>query len=198
MKSLLGVVAAYVLLIASLLVGQRAMPIDESTWPAAYDHHFSKYRKRYFGPFTDWRWFKAQAIVESNLRPGAVSPDGARGVMQIMPATYRDLHRRYRYLDELQGIHWDIATGIYLDRYLYDKWADRVDDTQRWWFTFASYNVGFRGMLDARRAAREYKKDPTKWSQVSEFVPRETRNYVSRIQRLMGVEFRLPPRRESL
>jgi len=40
-----------------------------------YDEFFKKYTARYFGNSADWRVFKAQAIVESGLRPTVVSPD---------------------------------------------------------------------------------------------------------------------------
>lgn len=39
----------------------------------------------------DWRLFKAMAKTESNFRPNAVSGCGALGLMQVMPATARDL-----------------------------------------------------------------------------------------------------------
>ena len=49
-----------------------------------YDPIFRKYTKRYFGVGTDWRWFKAQGMAESDLTPGARSRVGARGIMQLM------------------------------------------------------------------------------------------------------------------
>jgi soluble lytic murein transglycosylase-like protein len=55
---------------------------------ARYDPIFQKYAKRYFGAGTDWRWFKAQGMAESDLTPGARSRVGARGIMQLMPSTY--------------------------------------------------------------------------------------------------------------
>jgi hypothetical protein len=41
-----------------------------------------------------WRLWAAQLYAESRCDPGAVSPVGARGIAQIMPATGRDLARR--------------------------------------------------------------------------------------------------------
>ena len=55
--------------------------------PDDYDRLFRKYTKHYFGPHFDWRWFKAQGIAESGLRPNAHSSAGAKGIMQILPAT---------------------------------------------------------------------------------------------------------------
>ena len=36
-----------------------------------FDPIFKKYTKRYFGVGTDWHWFKAQGMAESDLTPGA-------------------------------------------------------------------------------------------------------------------------------
>ena len=38
-----------------------------------YDPSFKKYAKRYFGAGTDWRWFKAQGMAESDLTPSVRS-----------------------------------------------------------------------------------------------------------------------------
>ena len=47
-----------------------------------FDHHFSKYSKRYFGPAIDWRYFKAQAVAESRLEENATSAAGAVGALE--------------------------------------------------------------------------------------------------------------------
>ena len=56
---------------------------------ARFDQYFRKYGKRYFGVGYDWRRFKAQAMAESNMDSTATSAVGARGLMQLMPATAR-------------------------------------------------------------------------------------------------------------
>jgi len=33
-----------------------------------YDRYFRKCTRRYFGAVFDWKWFKAHAIAESNLK----------------------------------------------------------------------------------------------------------------------------------
>ena len=60
----------------------------------AYDRHFRKYSKRFFGVGFDWHFFKSQAVAESNLREEARSGAGAVGLMQIMPSTFEEIQDR--------------------------------------------------------------------------------------------------------
>ncbi len=69
-----------------LLLG---LPLAAQALTDRYDPTFRKYSKRFFGVGFDWRLFKAQGMTESNLNPAATSWVGARGVMQLMPTTFR-------------------------------------------------------------------------------------------------------------
>ena len=173
------------LLVVLFLPERAALPVDHSSWSVRYDHQFSKYSKRYFGPISDWRWFKAQAIVESNLRPDVVSPVGAHGLMQISPIAYAEIRRQHPYINTPDGPRWNIASGIYLMRQLFNMWTRKVTAHQQWWFALASYNAGFQRVLDIRRIAREHHRDDAVWLNVAKYAPRETRNYVHRVRRLM-------------
>jgi membrane-bound lytic murein transglycosylase F len=86
--------------------------VDHPQWTRKYDKHFKKYAKHYFGPGTDWRWFKAQAIAESNLRPSAKNPSGATGIMQILPSTFREIRETNPHFASLREPRWNIAAGI--------------------------------------------------------------------------------------
>src|SRR3954469_6866865 len=79
---------------ALLAVLLFAQPGRAQRWPGPadrYDDTFRKYSKRFFGPGFDWQYFKAQAMAESNLQPNAKSRVGARGLMQLMPSTYKEI-----------------------------------------------------------------------------------------------------------
>ena len=148
-----------------------------------YDRHFKKYSKRYFGPHFDWRWFKSQGIAESGLDPDATSEAGARGLMQIMPATYREIRRENPHFLDADQPRWNIAAGIFYDRTLYDKWRTPPAGEQRLLFTFGSYNAGYG------RIYKAFRQDPDRsgsWHTVTRFVPPQTRHYVRRIQKLMN------------
>ena len=158
-------------------------PVDSDKWTDEYDRHFRKYSKRYFGPLFDWHWFKAQAIAESNLNADAVSHVGARGLMQIMPDTFKEITDKNPHFAEVDQPRWNIAAGIYYDRLLYRKFPTTpVQD--RLYLALASYNAGFGRILIA---SRKLLTDSPLWQEVKPYMPRETRDDGDRIKILLGV-----------
>ena len=164
--------------------GQAAKGPEEKIddWTDRYDAHFRKYAKHYFGPGMDWRWFKAQAIAESGLKPDARSKSGARGIMQIMPGTFREIQKKNTHLKDVDSPRWNIAAGIYYDRQLYRKWVSPPPGEERLYFAFGSYNAGYTRIKNTFQ-----KLDPPEaaWQHVERHVPGQTRHYVRRIRRLM-------------
>src|SRR5215204_3640114 len=73
-----------------------------------YDATFRKYSKRYFGVGYDWRIFKAQAMAESEMNPNARSWVGARGLMQLMPSTYKEIQSRSATFGSIDDPEWNI------------------------------------------------------------------------------------------
>ena len=171
---------------ASLL---KELGVSDRRWTDKYDRYFSKYSKRFFGPGLDWRWFKAQGIAESGLKHSAISRVGAKGIMQIMPATYKEITGRLRqsWIQSIDDPKWNIPAGIFYDHYLYELW-DEVEGSaiDRLAFTFSSYNCGYSRTRQARRSCGE--TICTEWLKVQEHVPGETRAYVIKVMALMGVE----------
>ena len=66
------------LLIPAVALAIKDPPVDDEHWSKKYDGMFRKYSKHYFGPHVNWKWFKSQAIAESNLKPAARSPTSCR------------------------------------------------------------------------------------------------------------------------
>jgi len=171
---------------AVALAAVKDPPLSDKKWGSKYDHHFRKYSKRYFGPNFDWRWFKAQGIAESNLRPHARSRTGAVGVMQILPSTYKEIKSKNPHLLGIKTPRWNIAAGIYYDRQMYKNWGKKdFSSHERLAFAFGSYNAGFGGVRKAYKKANKVHSKIETWDQVSSFSPKETRNYVKRIRGLM-------------
>ena len=166
---------------AAAWAGHELEPVHSEQWTRDYDPHFRKYAKRYFGPHFDWRWFKAQAIAESRLDPGARSPVGARGVMQLMPATFEEIRRENPHFIDLDEPRWNIAAGIYYDRQLFRKWRG-LPEMDRLYLALASYNAGYGRVRSGYRKASEPVKG---WNDVRDHLPGQTRAYVGKIQGLM-------------
>jgi len=159
-------------------------PVHSDKWTDQYDRHFRKYSKRYFGPLFDWHWFKAQAIAESALNADAHSDVGAVGLMQLMPSTFKEINDTNPHFAEVQSPRWNIAAGIYYDRTLYRKFP-KTPEQDRLYLALASYNAGYGRIL---KIARQLDTDRPTWDEVKLNIPGETRAYVSRIRKLMGIE----------
>lgn len=186
----LGLMVLGTLVLASPLAGQRVTE--------RYDPTFRKYSKRFFGVAFDWRLFKAQAMTESNLNPTASSRAGARGIMQLMPSTFREVRTKNPVWHSIDHAEWNIAAGIYHDRRLWRLWSDSVAVADHRHFMFASYNAGRGPILRARTLAEKRSLDPRAWASIETVAPqvrgwrhRETLNYVRRIQEnLAGMDYR--------
>ncbi len=154
-----------------------------------YDDYFRKYTKHYFGVGADWSWFKAQAVAESNLNPTAQSSAKARGVMQLMPATYAELQKKNPDLGNIEDPRWNIAAGIYYDRQIWNRLSDLSVEIERRRFMFGSYNAGPATISRARRFAKAEGQLDHEWQSVANVAPkvpqwrhRETLGYINRIE----------------
>ena len=160
-----------------------------------YDKYFSKYTKHYFGPAFNWRHFKAQAVAESRLKKDAASHVGAIGIMQIMPATYKEVTKRHRHIKGCStDPQWNIAAGISYNRSIWNifkadrPFQDRLD------FTFGAYNAGKGNIIRAQKRAQRSGLNPNGWSSIEQTLPqitgrhsRETLNYVEKIKTIKQV-----------
>jgi membrane-bound lytic murein transglycosylase F len=140
-----------------------------------FDGIFQKYAKRYFGAGTDWRWFKAQGMAESDLTPTARSRVGARGIMQLMPSTYGQIKSALPRFGKIDDPEWNIAAGILHDHDLWELWNRDVPEDQRWAFMFASYNAGEGTIMRARRTAMAEKLDQSRWPMIERVAPKVER-----------------------
>lgn len=187
------------LAVVVLLLSTSALPAQHRPGATTdrYDHLFKKYSKRFFGPAYDWRLFKAQAMTESNLSPEATSRVGARGLMQLMPSTFREVQTKNPEFESIDDPEWNIAAGISYDRWLWRIWDEHPTLQDRKDFMFGSYNAGSGTLRRAQETARSRQLDERCWQSIAEVAPnvkgwryRETLEYVRRIHgnavRLVG------------
>lgn len=162
-----------------------------------FDPIFRKYTKRYFGVGTDWRRFKAQGMAESDLTPTARSRVGARGIMQLMPATYGLIRTALPQFGAIDNPEWNIAAGILHDRDHWNMYKKDVDEAERWDFMFAGYNAGEGTIMRARKAALAARLNDRTWQSIESVAPKvdrwrylETLDYVRKIR---ANHAKLPP-----
>ena len=174
---------------AAAALSQAADARAQRKATARFDPIFIKYTKRYFGIGTDWRPFKAQGMAESGLSPTAQSRVGARGIMQLMPSTYRQIQSALPQFGRIDNPEWNIAAGILHDRDLWTLWKKDVPDDERWAFMFAGYNAGEGTIMRARRSAAAARLDDRSWRSIERVAPtverwryEETLGYVRTIQ----------------
>lgn len=141
---------------------------------------FQKYGEQYR---VDWVLMAAQGYQESGLDQKVRSKVGAIGVMQVMPATGKDMK-----VGDIQKIEPNIHAGVKYIRFMIDQYyADEpMDDLNKALFAFASYNAGPNRIRSLREVAAKRGLDPNKWFNnvevvVSEKIGRETVQYVSNI-----------------
>ncbi|MBS3804349.1 MAG: membrane-bound lytic murein transglycosylase MltF [Oleiphilaceae bacterium] len=115
----------------------------------------------------DWKLLAAVAYQESHLRPDATSPTGVRGLMMLTQNTAKQVGISNR-LNPEQSIQ---GGARYITR-VHGKIPGRIPEPDRTWFALASYNVGFGHLEDARILTQAGGKNPDRWMDVKEFLPR--------------------------
>jgi membrane-bound lytic murein transglycosylase MltF len=141
---------------------------------------FQKYGAQYkFDPLM----LAAQGYQESQLNQHAKSHVGAIGVMQIMPATGKELG-----VGDIHQVEPNIHGGAkYMDQLMSKYFADaKFDEQNRTLFAFASYNCGAGNVSRMRKEAAKRGLDPDQWFNnvevvTAEKIGMETTTYVRNI-----------------
>ncbi|MGY2844021.1 hypothetical protein ACVIWU_006104 [Bradyrhizobium sp. USDA 4509] len=110
-------------------------------------------------------WIRAVLSVESAGDVHARSPKGAIGLMQIMPATWGELRKRYSLGSNPYDPHDNILAGAAYLRELLDRYGSPG--------MFAAYNAG-----------------PSRYEALlaGDALPAETQAYVAKLATLLGIE----------
>ncbi|NOV22977.1 transporter substrate-binding domain-containing protein [Cupriavidus necator] len=180
---------------------RRIKQIKNNTGDAEYKRFqqtvafFEKYGKDYrFDPLM----LAAQGFQESQLNQQARSRVGAVGIMQIMPATGKELN-----VGNIRMIESNIHAGAkYMDRLMTKYFPDaHFSESDRPLFAFASYNAGPGNIAKMRKEAAARGLDPDKWFNnveivVAEKIGIETTTYVRNIYKYYAA-YRLMQDREA-
>ena len=140
--------------------------------------------RKYGGQYSlDWMLMAAQGYQESRLDQAAKSHVGAVGVMQVMPATGRELR-----VGDITSVEPNIHAGVKYIRFVIDSYFknEPMDDLNKVLFAFASYNAGPGRIRQLRREAAARGLDATVWFDnveriAAERIGRETVTYVANI-----------------
>ncbi len=161
------------------------------TWPARfaacepYRADIEAAVAAYWGTFQHADAWAAQIYQESLCRSAAVSPAGAAGLAQFMPATWAEAQAHF-------GIraspHDDIAieAGAWYMMRQMGVWRSPRPARERWRLALASYNAGAGNIIRAQRAcdgARDWRDIETCLPMITGHHATETRTYVVRIER---------------
>lgn len=114
----------------------------------------------------DWRLVAAMGYQESHWDPGAVSPTGVRGLMQLTTGTAALMNVANRE-DPFQSIRG--GAGYF--RMLMEQLPPEIEQPDRTWMALASYNIGIGHLLDARELAQKNGGDPNHWVDVRAALP---------------------------
>lgn len=133
---------------------------------ARYKPIIKKYSKRYG---FDWRLIAAQITKESGFRTKARSHVGARGLMQLMPGTAREISKELDIKYIMKNPRENITAGIYHLQKQYKHFPDAGKDN-RIKLALASYNCGAGRIFDAQTIARYYRRPGNRWDTVSPYL----------------------------
>jgi len=125
----------------------------------------------------------AQGYQESRLDQSVKSRVGAIGIMQLMPATGKEMK-----VGDVKKVEANIHAGVKYHRWLIDRYFkdEPMDDLNKELFAFAAYNAGPARVRGLRKAAKKRGFDPNVWFNnvevlAAEKIGRETVTYVASI-----------------
>lgn len=98
----------------------------------------------------DWRLLSSLIYQESQFKPKAKSWAGAKGLMQIMPSTAKELGITNRSNPEQS-----LKGGTKYLNQIWNKFENISDSVQRIKFTMAAYNCGYYHVIDAQNLAQK-------------------------------------------
>lgn len=115
-----------------------------------YDIYF-KQAMSWHMPGVDWKLLKAQCYQESRFKPKAVSPVGAMGLCQFMPATWQDVPMFIREGSSAFDERANITAAAWYNSKLFQFWHWRRPELEKIKLMLASYNAGAANVSEAQK-----------------------------------------------
>ena len=137
---------------------------------ARYDslirYYFERAAERYhFDEGVSYRLIVAQVRQESGFDPDAVSPVGARGLLQIMPTTWGPGFEADAFNPEK-----NLAKGIAHLGYLWDMFKAEQGH-ERWRFALGAYNAGQGNVISAQKMLTKAGRQTDQWAEIAQMLP---------------------------
>ena len=140
--------------------------------------------RKYGGQYEmDYLLMMAQGYQESRLDHNAKSKAGAVGIMQVMPATGKEMK-----VGDIRQVEPNIQAGVKYIRFMVDQYYknEPMDQLNKGLFAFAAYNAGPARISQFRKLAAQRQLNPNVWFNnveliAAEKIGRETVTYVSNI-----------------
>lgn len=191
------IAAVITLAVALILLAVLALPADAAGIPPQAQRYRAvliRAARVSWGLDAPVATMAAQVHQESGWRADAVSPAGARGLAQIMPATAAWLPEVAPHLSAPDAWNpgWSLRALAAYDRWLWDRVSAR-DGCNRMAKALAAYNGGLGWVRRDERLAARLGLDPSLWWGHVETVnagrsadaKRENRGYPERILRIL-------------
>lgn len=135
-----------------------------------YDERLPRFRDEFIATAAqtglDWTLIAAIAYQESRWQEDARSPTGVRGLMMLTRTTAKAYG-----VDRLDGAESIRGGALYLADML-ARLPERIREPDRTWLALAAYNIGFGHLEDARVLTARAGRNPDRWADVREFLPR--------------------------
>jgi membrane-bound lytic murein transglycosylase MltF len=135
----------------------EAMSNEDLERLARYKQLFEKYGKEFD---FDWLLLAAQAYQESRFDPNARSRVGATGLMQLMPATGRDMG-----FSDISSADNNVHAGAKYLRWIMDRYfpGEEISRDDRMRFALAAYNAGPANIRRSRSVTTNMGYDANQW-----------------------------------
>lgn len=108
----------------------------------------------------DWRLLASLIYQESHFDPKAKSWAGARGLMQVMPATARELGIKNR-----EDPRQNLEGGTKYLMNISERFSTIPDSVEQIKFVMAAYNCGYNHVEDGQRLADKRGLDDKRWDE---------------------------------